>query len=57
MSKEEQISFLAELLKKISANDFAITTLIPKSVNAQTACSRLELHSKFLSDMSILAPE
>ena len=53
----EEFQYLAELLKKISVNDFAITTLISKSVNAQMACSRLELHSKFLSDMSILAPE
>ena len=46
LSVNGKTPFLKQLLKKISPNELAITTSIPKSLRAQTACSLLEPHPK-----------
>ena len=46
-STSGRMPFLKQLLKKMSANDGAITQRMPKSRSAHGACSRLEPQPKF----------
>jgi hypothetical protein len=47
--------FLKQLLKKMSANDGAMTQRMPKSSSAQGACSRLDPQPKLSPAIRISA--